>query len=148
MPSYFNLQSFYEKYSQEIDQLSEIFPQFDSDEMSLLFYENNCDINLILTRLSSGESFKRKSPKNIVEKNKKKYTEEIPRKTERKNTNISDVVILPDKSIKVEEPSCVSFLFNRCETVLIELPPVVFPFWVPNGNAASLPVFYSFCSKY
>lgn len=147
MPSFFNLRSFYEKYSQEIDQLCEIFPQFDSDEMSMLFYENNCDINLILIRLSSGESYKR-SPKNLIENKKKKSYDEIPKKSEHKNINTPEIVTMSDKSVKEEEPLCVNFLFNRCETVLIELPPVVFPFSVPNSNAASLPVFYSFCSKY
>jgi hypothetical protein len=148
MPSFFNLQNFYEKHKGEIDQLREIFPQFDPDEVTLLFYENNCDVNLILTRLSSGETFKRKLSRNIAENKKKKLAFENSEKVQDKVSDNTDSII-PSKSLsKKEEPMCVNFLFNQGETRLIELPPVVFPFCVPDCSSTSLPVFYSFCSKY
>ena len=148
MPSYFNLQNFYEKHNHEIDQLREIFPQFDPDEVTLLFYENNCDINLILARLSSGESFKRKLSRNLADNKKKKLSFEKSEKTEYRIANNYEPDVTSKSLIKEEEPLCVNFLFKNCENRLIELPPVVFPFWVPDSSTTSLPVFYSFCSKY
>jgi hypothetical protein len=146
MPSYFNIQNFYEKHNHEIDQLCEIFPQIGLEEVTLLFYENNCDINLILTRLSSGESFKKKLPKNLTESKKKKFSFESPKRAE--IVKESDPEKLT-KSLAIEEETLsVNFMFNHCSSMLVELPPVVFPFWVPNNNTTSSPVFYSFCSKY
>lgn len=56
MPSFFNLYDFIAKYQSEINHLSEIFPQIQTDNIALCFHENDCDFGLTISRLSTETS--------------------------------------------------------------------------------------------
>lgn len=146
MPSYFNLLEFKEKNQKDIETISEIFPQFDLDNIALCFYENNCDIGLTLMRLTlekTPEPIPKIIPNKVEQQTKRNITQKLnSKKIQLKETASNSPISTSLKENPINNENCVIFLFSKFSSFNVESPSVIFPISTIN-TIISLPIVFS-----